>query len=149
METPLRLLEAMNSLTKNNEWGGLNVMPEEILDPDDWRLQEIMKFRKELKLREPRRIKEAECRIKQYFQKHNINNPFAQAYILRKIGTKQSSILKLTGLSKHDYYLHVGSLFRNTGNYRQLRITDVEVVLMQEKLYDILKEANNKMKEYK
>ncbi|MDD1380063.1 hypothetical protein [Limosilactobacillus reuteri] len=32
METPLRLLEAMNSLTKNNEWGGNNVMPEEILD---------------------------------------------------------------------------------------------------------------------
>ena len=144
METPLRLLEAMNSLTKNNEWGGNNVMPEEILDPDDWRLQEIMKFRKELKLREPRRIKEAECRIKQYFQKHNINNPFAQAYILRKIGTKQSSILKLTGLSKHDYYSHVGSLFRNTGNYRQLRITDVEVVLMQEKLYDLLEETHEK-----
>ena len=144
METPLRLLEAMNSLTKNNEWGGNNVMPEEILDPDDWRLQEIMKFRKELKLREPRRIKEAEWRIKQYFQKHNINNPFAQAYILRKIGTKQSSILKLIGLSKHDYYLHVGSLFRNTGNYRQLRITDVEVVLMQEKLYDLLEETHEK-----
>lgn len=119
-------------------------MPEEILAPDDWRLQEIMKFRKGLKLREPRRIKEAEWRIKQYFYKHNINNPFAQAYILRKIGTKQSSILKLTGLSKHDYYLHVGSLFRNTGNYRQLRITDVEVVLTQEKLYDLLEETHEK-----
>lgn len=144
METPLRLLEAMDSLTINHEWGGVNEMPEEVLDPDDWRLQEIMKFRKGLKLREPRRIKEAEWRIKQYFYKHNINNPFAQAYILRKIGTKQSSVLKLTGLSKHDYYLHVGSLFRNTGNYRQLRITDVEVVLMQEKLYDLLEETHEK-----
>ena len=28
-------------------------MPEEILAPDDWRLQEIMKFREGLKLREP------------------------------------------------------------------------------------------------
>lgn len=144
MTIPKRLSEAMDSLSKNNEWGGLNVMPEEILDPDDWRLQEIMKFRKGLKLREPRRIKKAEWRIKRYFHKHNINNPFAQAYILRKIGTKQSSILKLTGLSKHDYYLHVGSLFRNTGNYRQLRITDVEVVLMQEKLYDLLEETHEK-----
>src|SRR5699024_476730 len=144
MTIPKRLSEAMDSLSKNNEWGGLNVMPEEILDPDDWRLQEIMKFRKELKLREPKRIKEAEWRIKQYFHKHNINNHFAQAYILRKIGTKQSSILKLTGLSKHDYYLHVGSLFRNTGNYRQIRITDVEVVLMQEKLYDLLEETHKK-----
>lgn len=144
MTIPKRLSEAMDSLSKNNEWGGHNVMPEEILDPDDWRLQEIMKFRKDLKLREPRRIKEAEWRIKQYFYKRNINNPFAQAYILRKIGTKQSSILKLTGLSKHDYYLHVGSLFRNTGNYRQLRITDVEVVLMQEKLYDLLEETHEK-----
>ena len=144
MTIPKRLYEAMNSLSENSEWGGHNVMPEEILDPDDWRLQEIMKFRKGLKLREPRRIKEAEWRIKQYFHKHNINNPFAQAYILRKIGAKQSSILKLTGLSKHDYYLHVGSLFRNTGNYGQLRITDVEVVLTQEKLYDLLEETHEK-----
>ena len=144
MTIPKRLSEAMDSLTVNHEWGGVNEMPEEILAPDDWRLQEIMKFRKELKLREPKRIKEAEWRIKQYFYKHNINTPFAQAYILRKIGTKQSSILKLTGLSKHDYYLHVGSLFRNTGNYRQLRITDVEVVLMQEKLYDLLEETHEK-----
>lgn len=144
MTIPKRLSKAMDSLTVNHEWGGVNEMPEEILAPDDWRLQEIMKFRKELKLREPKRIKEAEWRIKQYFYKYNINNPFAQAYILRKIGTKQSSILKLTGLSKHDYYLHVGSLFRNTGNYRQLRITDVEVVLMQEKLYDLLEETHEK-----
>ena len=144
MAIPKRLYKAMGSLTVNHEWGEVNETLEEILDPDDWRLQEIMKFRKGLKLREPRRIKEAEWRIKQYFYKHNINNPFAQAYILRKIGTKQSSILKLTGLSKHDYYLHVGSLFRNTGNYRQLRITDVEVVLMQEKLYDLLEETHEK-----
>ena len=144
MTIPKRLSEAMDSLTVNHEWGGVNEMPEEILAPDDWRLQEIMKFRKELKLREPKRIKEAEWRIKQYFYKHNINNPFAQAYILRKIGTKQSSILKLTGLSKHDYYLHVGSLFRNTGNYRQLRSTDVEGVLMHEKLYDLLEETHEK-----
>lgn len=144
MTIPKRLSKAMDSLTVNHEWGGFNEMPEEILAPNDWRLQEIMKFRKGLKLREARRIKEAEWRIKQYFYKHNINNPLAQAYILRKIGTKQSSILKLTGLSKHDYYLHVGSLFRNTGNYRQLRITDVEVVLMQEKLYDLLEETHEK-----
>ncbi|WP_433597326.1 hypothetical protein [Limosilactobacillus reuteri] len=144
METPLRLLEAMDSLSKNNEWGGNDVMPEEILDPDDWRLKAILEYRIEMKLREPKRIKEAEWRIKQYFQKHNINNPFAQAYILRKIGTKQSTILKITGLSKPEYYRHVGSLFRNTGNYRQLRITDVEVVLMQEKLYDLLEETHEK-----
>lgn len=121
-------------------------MPEEILAPDDWRLQEIMKFRKGLKLREPRRIKEAEWRIKQYFYKYNINNPFAQAYILRKIGTKQSTILKITGLLKPEYYRHVGVLFRNTGYYGQLRITDVEAVLRQEKISDILKGANSKVK---
>lgn len=144
MTIPKRLYKAMGSLTVNHEWGEVNETLEEILDPDDWRLQEIMKFRRDLELREARRIKESERRIKQYFYKHNINNPFAQAYILRKIGTKQSSILKLTGLSKHDYYLHVGSLFRNTGNYGQLRITDVEVVLTQEKLYDLLEETHEK-----
>ena len=144
MAIPKRLYKAMGSLTVNHEWGEVNETLEEILDPDDWRLQEIMKFRRDLELREARRIKESERRIKQYFYKHNINNPFAQAYILRKIGTKQSSILKLTGLSKHDYYLHVGSLFRNTGNYGQLRITDVEVVLTQEKLYDLLEETHEK-----
>lgn len=36
MTIPKRLSEAMDSLSKNNEWGGLNAMPEEILDPDDW-----------------------------------------------------------------------------------------------------------------
>ena len=144
METPTKLLEAMNSLTKNNEWGGYNVMPEKILDPDDWRLKAILEYRTEMKLREPRRIKEAEWRIKKYFQKHNINNPFAQAYILRKIGTKQSTILKITGLSKPEYYRHVGVLFRNAGNYRQLRIMDIEVVLRQEKLYDLLEEKHEK-----
>ena len=147
MTIPKRLYEAMDSLTVNHEWGEVNEMPEDILDPDDWRLQEIMKFRKGLKLREPRRIKEAEWRIKQYFYKHNINNPFAQAYILRKIGTKQSTILKITGLSKPEYYRHVGVLFRNTGYYGQLRITDVEAVLRQEKISDILKDANSKIKE--
>ncbi|NMV48548.1 hypothetical protein FOL80_09345 [Lactobacillus reuteri] len=147
MAIPKRLSEAMNSLSKNSEWGGHNVMPEEILDPDDWRLQEIMKFRKGLKLREPRRIKESEWRIKQYFHKHNINNPFVQAYILRKIEAKQSTILEITGLSKPEYCRHIGVLFRNTGNYRQLRITDVEAVLMQEKLSDILKNTNSKIKE--
>ena len=147
MAIPKRLSKAMDSLTVNHEWGGVNEMPEEILAPDDWRLQEIMKFRKSLKLREPRRIKEAEWRIKQYFYKHNINNPFAQAYILRKIGTKQSTILKITELSKPEYYRHVGVLFRNTGYYGQLRITDVEAVLRQAKISDISKDVNNKIKE--
>ncbi|MGE9995179.1 hypothetical protein [Limosilactobacillus reuteri] len=144
MAIPKRLYKAMGSLTVNHEWGEVNETLEEILDPDDWRLQEIMKFRRDLELREARRIKESERRIKQYFHKHNINNPFAQAYILRKIGTKQATILKITGLSKPEYYSHVGVLFRNTGNYGQLRITDVEVVLTQEKLYDLLEETHEK-----
>ena len=144
MAIPKRLYKAMGSLTVNHEWGEVNETLEEILDPDDWRLQEIMKFRRDLELREARRIKESERRIKQYFHKHNINNPFAQAYILRKIGTKQATILKITGLSKPEYYRHVGVLFRNTGYYGQLRITDVEVVLMQEKLYDLLEETHEK-----
>ena len=41
MTIPKRLSEAMDSLTVNHEWGGVNEMPEEILAPDDWRLQEI------------------------------------------------------------------------------------------------------------
>lgn len=144
MTIPKRLYKAMGSLTVNHEWGEVNETLEEILDPDDWRLQEIMKFRRDLELREAKRIKESERRIKQYFHKHNINNPFAQAYILRKIGTKQATILKITGLSKPEYYSHVGVLFRNTGYYGQLRITDVEVVLTQEKLYDLLEETHEK-----
>lgn len=144
MTIPKRLSEAMDSLTVNHEWGGVNEMPEEILDPDDWRLQEIMKFRRELELREARRIKESEWRIKQYFHKHNINNPFAQAYILRKIEATKSTILEITGLSKPEYYRHIGVLFRNAGYYGQLRITDVEVVLTQEKLHDLLEETHEK-----
>lgn len=45
-----------------------------------------------------------------------------------------------------EYYRHVGVLFRNTGYYGQLRITDVEAVLRQEKISDILKDANSKIK---
>ena len=39
MTIPKRLSKAMDSLTVNHEWGGVNEMPEEILAPDDWRLQ--------------------------------------------------------------------------------------------------------------
>ncbi|NMV48354.1 hypothetical protein FOL80_01320 [Lactobacillus reuteri] len=144
MTIPKRLFEAMNSLSKNNEWGEATEMPEDVLAPSDWRLQEIMKFRRDLELREARRIKESEWRIKQYFHKHNINNPFAQAYILRKIEAKQSTILEITGLLKPEYYRHIGVLFRNAGRYRQLRITDVEAVLTQEKLYDLLEDTHGK-----
>ena len=39
MAIPKRLSKAMDSLTVNHEWGGVNEMPEEILAPNDWRLQ--------------------------------------------------------------------------------------------------------------
>ena len=63
---------------------------------------------------------------------------------IKQITRYKVHIVGPTSRGDTSYFLHVGSLFRNTGNYGQLRITDVEVVLTQEKLYDLLEETHEK-----
>ncbi|MCD7123667.1 hypothetical protein [Limosilactobacillus caviae] len=134
MQTPVKLIEAMDSLTENHEWGGATEMPEDVLAPDDWRLKAILNYRAETKRRDSSKAKQAEERIKRYFAINNISNPYAQAFILRKIGTAQIEILRITGLSKNDYYNHIGMLFRSKKNYGHLRVLDVEAMLRKANL---------------
>lgn len=73
METPTELLEAMNSLSENDEWGGYNVMPETILDKNDWRLKAIMQYRKAMNEQEGKQERQAAVEIRRIFKSNNIN----------------------------------------------------------------------------
>lgn len=138
METPAALIEAMDSLTENHEWGGATEMLEDVLAPDDWRLKVIHDYRKQTAERDSSKVKQAEERIKHYFVVNNVNNPYAQAFILRQIGTVQVEILRITGLSKNDYYNHIGVLFRSKKDYGHLKVLDVEALLRKADLKTLL-----------
>ena len=126
METPTELLDAMNSLTENNEWGGYNQSLEDVLDPDDWRLKVILKYRDETKKNELEKEKKAITLARQCLEKDNIKNPYAQALILRKLGARLSVILQVTSLSRNGYYDHVAIISSGESNNRaQLSALDI------------------------
>ncbi|MEE6719237.1 hypothetical protein [Limosilactobacillus reuteri] len=143
MKTPAKLKEAMDSLTKNNEWGGATEMPEDVLAPSDWRLKAILDYRAKMKIHEQNRKKQAEVAVRRYFAKNNVINPYAQAFILRKLGTVQSEILQVTGLNKNDYYNHIGVLFRSKRNYGRLDLLDVTARLRSANLKMLMEGTNN------
>ena len=126
METPTELLDAMNSLTENDEWGGYNQSLEDVLDPDDWRLKVILKYRDETKKNELEKEKKAITLARQCLEKDNIKNPYAQALILRKLGARLSVILQVTSLSRNGYYDHVAIISSGESNNRaQLSALDI------------------------
>ncbi len=126
METPTELLDAMNSLTENDEWGGYNQLLEDVLDPNDWRLKVILKYRDETKKNELEKEKKAITLARQCLEKDNIKNPYAQALILRKLGARLSVILQVTSLSRNGYYDHVAIISSGESNNRaQLSALDI------------------------
>lgn len=130
----------MDSLSKNNEWGRATEMPEDLLAPDDWRLKAILSYRKQTIENEGAKLERAGQRVKQYLIDNDVVNPYAQAYILRKIGLKQAWILKLTKLGKSDYYNHIAVLFRSKKRYGNKDILDVEMLLKYSNLNYLLEE---------
>jgi hypothetical protein len=142
METPTELLEAMNSLSENDEWGGYNVLPEEILDKNDWRLKAIMQYRKAMKEQEGKQERQAAVVIRRIFKSNNINNPYIQAVVLCKLGARRSSILQVTKLSTNEYYEHVAPLFRNKIKAEKITLLDVVAILQGDGAKRIMKGIN-------
>lgn len=140
MRIPNELTEARDSLSKNNAWGGPLEMPEDVLAPNDWRLDVILKFRKLSNENELNKQKNAENQIRQYLIDNGITDQYDQAYILRRIGLVQVEILNVTNLGKNDYYNHVGILFRAKKNYGRTGILDAEMILKQMNLNKLLEE---------
>lgn len=115
----------MNSLSKNNEWGKDDEMLEDVLAPSDWRLKAILEYRTEMNKQERKKEKQAVIKARRCLVKNNINNPYAQAIVLHKLGAARAVILEVTKLSRKEYYDHVGIIFGNKHNHEQLRILDV------------------------
>ena len=142
METPTELLEAMNSLSENDEWGGYNVMPETILDKNDWRLKAIMKYRKAMKDQEGKQERQAAVTIRRIFKSNNINNPYIQGVVLVKLGVRRSGVLKVTKLGRNEYYQHVAPLFRNDFRTDRITLLDAAALLQGEGVKRIMKGIN-------
>ncbi len=141
METPLEVLDAMNSLTENNEWGSYNQPLEDVLDPDDWRLKVILEYRAEMKKREQDKEKKGAMLARQCLEKNNIKNPYAQALVLRKLGARLSVILQVTNLSRNGYYDHVAIISSGKSNNRaQLSMLDILAKLETVDFRELLKE---------
>lgn len=142
METPTELLEAMNSLSENDEWGGANVMPETILDKNDWRLKAIMNYRKAMKKQEVKQERQAAVVIRRIFKKNNINNPYIQAVVLCKLGVRRAAILQVTKLHRKEYYEHVTTLFRNKFKAEKITLLDAVALLQGDGIKRIMKGIN-------
>jgi len=140
LKIPNELTEAMDSLSKDHAWGRPFEMPEDILSSDDWRLEVILKFRKQSNENELNKQRNAENKIRQYLTTNDIIDQYDQAYILRRIGLVQIEILNVTNLGKNDYYNHVGILFRAKKNYGHTGILDAEMILKQMNLNKLLEE---------
>lgn len=142
MKTPIKVLDAMNSLTENDEWGDDNQMLEETLSPDDWRLQTILKYRAETNKHEREKEKQAVRKVHNYFKKNNINNPYIQANILDKLGAKRSAIMRVTKLNRQEYFEHVKKINDSNAKQGRLPILDVVAMLRTIDLHKLLKSVN-------
>ncbi|MBB1124409.1 hypothetical protein [Limosilactobacillus albertensis] len=107
------LSNALNSLTENNEWGNSSQSIDKMLQPKDWRMVEIKKFRKRLKEQEKKGDLEAIKSINEFFNTHNINDKIARAVLLRICGVDVRTICKIIKLSVSAYTSHVTPLLRN------------------------------------
>lgn len=91
------LSEALNAI---DNWGALREKIDNVLPPDDWRMKEIIKFRKQIasaeKLREQHDIKA----IRQELAKRNLTDKQYQTEFLYQHGLSAGKITKIIDIPK-------------------------------------------------
>ena len=104
--TPM-LSEALNSI---DDWGGLREKVENILPPGDWRLQEILKFRKRIALAEKSREQHDITAIRQELAKRKLTDKQYQTEFLYQHGLSAGKITAIIDIARstadqiiHDY----------------------------------------------
>lgn len=94
--TPM-LSEALNSI---DDWGDLREKVENILPPDDWRLQEILKFRKRIVLAEKSREQHDITAIRQELAKRKLTDKQYQTEFLYQHGLSAGKITAIIDIAR-------------------------------------------------
>lgn len=98
------LKAAMDSLSARyndsgiNEWGTSNEKIDDVLSPDDWRMKEIIKFRKRINSSEITRKERAIAQIRAELKKLNITDDEAKIKKLYEVGLGNNRIKDITGV---------------------------------------------------
>ena len=94
--TPM-LSEALNSI---DDWGDLREKIENILPPGDWRLQEILKFRKRIALAEKSREQHDIKAIRQELAKRNLTDKQYKTEFLYQHGLSAGKITTIIDIAR-------------------------------------------------
>lgn len=125
-----KLIEATNDLFKNGtnaEYLSNNHRKlEEILPKDDWRLREILKFRKNVQQGDIEKKNKYAKKIRQKLNKFGITDQYAQAFVLQEFQLRQAQLVKIANISLTAYRMNI-SPFKNIN--LQYKKTAEEVML--------------------
>ena len=94
--TPM-LSEALDSI---KDWGGMDDKIDLILSPDDWRLQEIVKFRKRVALAEKSREQREIADIQKELAKRKLTDKQYQTEFLYQHGLSANKITTIIDVTK-------------------------------------------------
>jgi hypothetical protein len=94
--TPM-LSEALDSI---NDWGGMDDKIDLILSPDDWRLQEIVKFRKRVALAEKSREQREIADIQKELAKRKLTDKQYQTEFLYQHGLSAGKITAIIDIAR-------------------------------------------------
>ena len=91
------LSEALDSI---NDWGGMDDKIDLILSPDDWRLQEIVKFRKRVALAEKSREQREIADIQKELAKRKLTDKQYQTEFLYQHGLSAGKITAIIDIAR-------------------------------------------------
>lgn len=147
MKIPEEVTEAIDYLEQKGyvAQGDLR-MPEDVLPPNNKHLKAILAFRKQTDINDRIRIKWWIEQTREHLTAQGIVDPFEQAYVLRKLGTAQDAILKVTRLKQFEFEHRIAFLFRGKSNYGRKKIGDVEALLRYKNVRFLLEDMERRCK---
>lgn len=134
-----KLLDAINSLDIKQFESRETRSLEELLDPHDWRLVEVLKFRQRIKDAERNNEQHTINSIKRSFEKYKLTDRVQQAIVLRYLGLNFGEIQAVTDLGRNKIYHHVIHKFPDLGP-KDVDLKIVENRLRTQGLEKILRE---------
>ena len=147
MKIPKEVTKALDYLEENGYVSkGDPRMPEDVLPPDSKHLKAILAFRKQTDINDRIRIKWWIEQTIEHLIAQGIVDPFEQAYVLRKLGTAQDAILKVTRLKRFEFEHRIAFLFRGKRSYARKKIGDVEALLRYKNVRFLLEDMERRCK---
>ncbi|MCC4369323.1 hypothetical protein [Limosilactobacillus reuteri] len=134
-----KLLDAINALNIKQFESRETRSLEELLDPHDWRLVEVLKFRQRIKDAERNNEQHTINSIKRSFEKYKLTDKVQQAIVLRYLGLNFGEIQAVTDLGRNKIYHHVIHKFPDLGP-KDVDLKIVENRLRTQGLEKILRE---------